>query len=246
MKVDREFDALVAEKVMGWTAPEEPREDMFRRMGFHMPTWELFSKMQQTANMRDPDDSEYGKIDKTEVMPPAPKHLWTRRDGQHCEASTIPCFSTKILPAWDVIATMEEYGEHGCAIEMETCCLEETDEIGWKVDFCLRGVKGYDAEAGTIELAICLAALKVVEENEKMDGKTDSEPPLCPLRPGTITSKDSGSEGHIIRCAFGTCQWSTEKVTYQEASIALSEHLDLAHEFFGFGPAREGLKKIST
>ena len=70
----------------------------------------------------------------------------------------------RIEHAMEVVELLQEYGEHGCAVELETLVLED-GKIGWGACFILRGEGVFREDAHRLAEAICHAALAVVREH---------------------------------------------------------------------------------
>jgi hypothetical protein len=130
MKTGRELDALIAEKVMGWTDIEEDESDPNTRYSWN----EAFIGLDPTA--------------------------------PGCFRS-IPCYSTDMAAAWEVLEKMQAQGYRWCLLirdelKSDTRILPYAEFLHYgkyapgKVDTCVF------AEDESMPLAICLAALRAV------------------------------------------------------------------------------------
>lgn len=139
-----ELDAAVAEKVLGWEQADSEEFYIDRSHGLHLKRYT------------------------------GPKYDWFDEVGDEMPSDQRPIMSalpfrpsTRIQDAWEVVERMREYGKHGCAVELETTVLDggaDDGEIGWHCCLIQRGHGNHRGTAPTAPHAICLAALKAVEE----------------------------------------------------------------------------------
>jgi len=142
MKAGRELDALIAEKVMGW---------------------KLFRVGYCGTDDETPEQGKYEKALDRAGFDSVGWYVWTGgkvvlwEDGFTKEH----CFSTNIADAWEVVRKMGMV-----LIENSGEAFGKLDE--WNVQFVGHDKEGephwVSESAETVELAICLAALKVVSQ----------------------------------------------------------------------------------
>jgi hypothetical protein len=121
MNAGRELDALVAEKVMGWTDIHPCPEDDMR---------------------------EYGE------------DLWGRQPGSAHNQQNVPYYSTDIAAAWRIFEKMHGHVERrGHPVPGEE----------WLAQMWFGG-QGANAYASTAPLALCLAALAVMDAAVPVSG----------------------------------------------------------------------------
>lgn len=96
-------------------------------------------------------------------MPPTmSKEFWTYRDGESIHhVYDLPPYSTSIAAAWEVLEKLHGQKDY-CQDTLLACGVEKT-QYGYEC--LLTGVDGeWHETADTAPLAICLAALKAVEQ----------------------------------------------------------------------------------
>ena len=141
MKAGRELDALIAEKVMGWEAVNDELE---------------IAKREGNPDLVDSQRWHRRKV-------------WFKgNEKMACEeCGTLPAYSTDIADAWEVVRKMGMV-----LIENSGEAFGKLDE--WNVQFVGHDKEGephwVSESAETVELAICLAALKAKEVTGEQHG----------------------------------------------------------------------------
>jgi hypothetical protein len=146
MKPGRELDALVAEKVMGWS-----RKTI------------TVAKQYHGQNEWDPPQTvSWG----SDAIVQGNKVYTFDRDDQPTNAEEMPKYSTDIAAAWEVA---EKLHKDSWRLELVTSELLGPDMGGASARFaCKAAVRGHVTEhADTAPHAICLAALKAVGHIDK-------------------------------------------------------------------------------
>ena len=143
MKAGRELDALVAEKVMGW----KPRQSKHGYWNLDGPNGEHFTDIYRRDYTAQYDKETGQKVQQA----PWWEYFWDE----------IPFYSTNIADAWEVVRKMGMV-----LIENSGEAFGKLDE--WNVQFVGHDKEGephwVSESAETVELAICLAALKAVSQ----------------------------------------------------------------------------------
>ncbi len=157
MEAGRELDALVAEKVFGYTV--ELRWCERNECG----GWnEVLSINSSHANICENDPAQYSL--RPCFLHPIEDGLWY----------AVPDYSTDIAAAWQVVAHMEEWG-YWCEMRTPVMKREKPNPYWSIVDYCRAEFHPHGlaeqgdlwAAASTLPIAICQAALKAIEDANK-------------------------------------------------------------------------------
>ncbi len=148
MNAGRELDALIAEKVMGWTRAGA----QYHIRPSHRPSKDFPGNILNDFDGKGPHDFLFPD-----------KHDDTLRMAFcGCESTIdVPSYSTDIAAAWEVVEKLGNW--HG----FDFMILLDTSNSGkWEAGWYEMGWDGYERRcaesADTAPLAICLAALKAV------------------------------------------------------------------------------------